>query len=121
MRILIIDDDQDVLHALARMLQQEEHEADCVDNAEDALEKLGGEPYDFLLIDYKMPEHDGAWFMERAHIPRGTTPLLMTAHVNRDTINRMFELGVKGYLIKPFDTEDLVRHFKFHGCRRRTA
>lgn len=43
----------------------------------------------------------------------------MTAHINRDVTNRMFQHGVKGYLIKPFDEDALLRRLSFHG--RKTA
>jgi len=114
MKILILDDDPNVLEALRVTLSMHEHEVDCVDNAEDAVELTAKNTYDFVLVDYKMPDKDGVWFMENAKLPSETKALLMTAYLNRDVINKMFSVGVSGYLLKPFDEEELLRHLEFH-------
>jgi len=113
MKILILDDDVHLLEALKRVLEMNGHEIDCSTNAREAVGILEEAAYDFILVDYKMPENDGIWFMEHAKIPRGTRVLLITAYVNRDVINRMFALGASGYLIKPFDEEELLRNLAF--------
>ncbi len=59
-----------------------------------------------------MPVRDGIWFMENAKLPRRTKVLLVTAHVYRKMINRMFRLGVTGYIIKPFDETGLLRQLE---------
>ena len=43
-----------------------------------------------------------------------TRVLLMTAYVNRDVINEMMRLGASGYLIKPFDADEIKMHLSFH-------
>jgi DNA-binding response OmpR family regulator len=53
-------------------------------------------------------------------LPRHTKALLVTAHVNRHIVNRMFECGVSGYIIKPFDEAELMRHLDFHAGRGRS-
>ena len=110
--ILIVDDDTGMLRALEAVLGSYGHEVTC---AETAQKGLDAEPnsFDFVLLDYKMPKHDGGWFMKKAKIGRGTRVLLITAYVNKDVIKRMFSLGVSGYLIKPFDSDDLIRHIEF--------
>ena len=112
MRILIVDDDDGMLKALQALLVASGHEVTCADTAENG---IAAEPssFDFVLLDYKMPKHDGSWFMQNAEIGRDTRVLLITAYVNKDVITRMFSLGVSGYLIKPFDADDLLRHIDF--------
>jgi AmiR/NasT family two-component response regulator len=51
--------------------------------------------------------------MEQVKLPKKTKVLLITAYVNRDVITRMFQLGASGYLIKPFDEDDLLHHIEF--------
>ena len=114
-KILILDDDSTVLEALSNMLAEHEYEVECCDNAKQAVEMVAGVVYDFILVDYKMPENDGIWFMKNAKLPRETKVLLITAYVNRHVIDKMFELGASGYLIKPFDEEYLIRNVEFHG------
>jgi DNA-binding response OmpR family regulator len=113
MKILILDDDENLLEALKRVLEMNEFEVDCFSKAPDAVRPVEQGDYDFVLVDYKMPENDGIWFMENTTIPKRTRVLLITAYVNRDVINRMFALGASGYLIKPFDEEELLRNLQF--------
>ena len=114
MKVLILDDDQDLLEALRRILVQYGYEVDCADNVPKALGMVKESNYDFVLVDYKMPGDDGVCFMKNADLPPGTKVILITAYVNRDVINRMFDLGASGYLIKPFDEADLLRHLSYH-------
>ena len=114
MRILILDDDWEMLEITAKVLAKASHEVDCSDNARQAVQMVTQKAYDFVLVDYKMPENDGIWFMKNANLPRATKTLLITAFVNRDIIKKMFALGASGYLIKPFDDEELLRHIHFY-------
>lgn len=113
MKILILDDDVNLLEALQRVLEMNGHEVQCSSDPTEALELVSKGDFDFALVDYRMPEKDGIWFMEHAQVPRQTRVLLITAYVNREVINRMFALGASGYLIKPFDEEELLRNLAF--------
>lgn len=114
MKILILDDDKELLKALKEMLSRHEHVIDCSDNAPAAVKVVEGGDYDFVLVDYKMPDNDGIWFMKNVKLPRKTKALLMTAYVNREIINKMFSLGACGYIIKPFEENELFRHLEFY-------
>ena len=83
-------------------------------DAKKAAEMIETGEYDFALVDYMMPIHDGVWFMKNAKIPKNTKVLLMTAHVDRQIIKEMLGLGARGYLIKPLEKEELEFHFSFH-------
>ncbi len=115
MKILLIDDDVNLLEALKEMLAERQHEIECSTSAKEAVEMVKNSDYDCILVDYRMPCDDGIWFMENADINQGTKVLLMTAYLNRKVINRMFALGAAGYIIKPFDEEELMTHLDFHG------
>ena len=114
MKILILDDDAELLSALERILVDHGHDVDCCDDAVKAVSMVAENAYKLLLVDYKMPEHDGIWFMKNVDLPQNTKVLLITAYVNREVINRMFELGASGYLIKPFDEDELMRHIDYY-------
>lgn len=114
MKVLLLDDDRDLLSALKDLMARYEHIVDCCDNAKEAVGKVTDGDYDFVLVDYKMPENDGIWFMRNVRLPRKTKALLMTAYVNRDVINKMFSLGACGYIIKPFDEEEILRHLSYY-------
>jgi len=113
MNVLVLDDDEDLNRALHEILSMRNLDVDCSTSASDAIEMLGGKHYDIILLDYVMPRHDGIWFMNHAKLPRSTKVLLMTGHLERKVINTMFDLGACGYIIKPFDEEELVRNLNF--------
>lgn len=113
MKIMVLDDDTALLDSLKNTLELQSHEVDCCNCAKKAVEMVDQHTYDVVLVDYKMPENDGFWFMKNAKITKKTKVLLITAYVNREIINKMFALGASGYLIKPFGENDLIRHISF--------
>ena len=114
MRVLVIDDNLSLANALRVMLAEHGHDVDVTDSPSEAVTMVDESLYDFILVDYKMPEHDGTWFMKNASIPNQTKALLITAFVNRDVIEEMFRLGACGYLVKPFEEAELLRHLEFY-------
>lgn len=119
MKILLVDDEENILKTLTKVLQELGHEAHSANSASDALNMIETGEFDFAFVDFNMPENNGIWFMKNAKIPRETKVLLMTAHVNRDVINEMFKLGARGYLIKPFSEEEIIHHLDYHSEKNR--
>ena len=66
MHLLVVDDDGRLLDEVASILSRNGHSVDCVDNAVQAQGMVNEGHYDFILVDYRMPEHDGIWFMNRS-------------------------------------------------------
>ena len=114
MKILLVDDEQALLAAIQRTLVHQGHEVEATNDPAQGVKMAESGDYDFALVDFMMPLHNGIWFMKNARLPKKTKVLLMTAHVDRDVINDMFKLGVRGYLIKPIDQDDLAHHLAFH-------
>ncbi len=113
MKVLVLDDDEDLVAALSQILTARHLDVDCSASASQAVEMVKANHYDLVLLDYALPRHDGIWFMSNAQIPRHTKVLLITGHIERNVINTMFHLGACGYLVKPFDEEDLIRNLNF--------
>jgi CheY-like chemotaxis protein len=114
MHILILDDQPEFRQVLASILERNGHVAVGVARAEDAIPLVESGAYDFVFVDYSMPEHDGLWFMSHVKRPRHTKALLVTAHANPEVIRTMFKNGACGYLIKPFEEDDVNRHLAFY-------
>jgi two-component system chemotaxis response regulator CheY len=114
MRILVLDDHKGFRQEVEAILARHGHDAHGVESADDAIPLAESGEYDFILVDFKMPVHDGLWFLKNVRLPMTTKALLVTAHVNKEIINKMFEMGAAGYIIKPFDEADLLRHLDFH-------
>jgi len=58
-KILVVDDDTIVQQFLAEILTKEGHEVEIIDNGDGAIEKLGNEDYDIILLDIKLPGKSG--------------------------------------------------------------
>ena len=79
-------------------------------NGQEALERLGEEPADIVLLDLNMPVMDGFEFAEKkAQDPAlaGVRVALVTTEGNPKRLARMTELGVEHCLRKPFEPEEL--------------
>ena len=117
MKVLVLDDHDGFREEVLAMLSRHHHEGIGVNNAPAAIPLAERGGFDFVLVDYSMPEHDGIWFLKNAKLPPQTRALLVTARVERPVINAMFQAGACGYIIKPFDEADLMRHMEFHTRR----
>jgi len=110
-RILVVDDEADLLDALSRGLRREGYAVDTADNGEEALAKASWTPYDLICLDLTMPGIDGLEVCERlrADPPDEVVPriLMLTA---RDTLEdriRGLDVGADDYLVKPFAFDEL--------------
>jgi DNA-binding NtrC family response regulator len=118
MKIMLIDDEKEILSSLRRTLELMGHEVDCFNEAPVAATAHDEGGYDFVFVDYLMPETNGIWFMKNIKKGPETRILLMTAFVNRDVISEMMRLGAAGYLIKPFDADEIKMHLSFHAHKK---
>lgn len=115
MRVLVIDDDTSLCEAVERILKKNGCDVICADSAptgKEALETNG--PFDFILLDYKMPEKDAIWFLKNTQVPSQTKILVITAFIDNQIIKQVFENGACGYIAKPFSENDILRHLTFH-------
>jgi len=88
------------------------NEVEEAENGAEAILKLMSAPFNFVLMDWYMPDINGAGVMQVLRDSRfgapGTTPvILMTGYPSKDNIARARQLGVNDVLAKPFTTEQL--------------
>ena len=107
-RLLIVDDDPELLAFLVGELQHEGHHCTSCDNGQDALVSLRKEHFDLVVLDWNLPNFDGIEICRRLRSSGDTTPVLMlTAHDDVDDRVRALDLGVDDYLTKPFELKEL--------------
>ncbi len=111
-RILVVDDDQDVLQIVCIVLKTLGHfEAEACGSAPAAVEAARRFQPDMILLDVMMPELDGPAVLKalREEPETEATPVVfMTAKVMPSEENRYASLGVSGIIAKPFNTRSLI-------------
>jgi two-component system, OmpR family, response regulator len=109
MRVLIVEDEEDLARALQRLLQEAGFTADLAHDGEDGLSLALDAAYDLLLLDLMLPRLQGPRVLAELrtrgrHIP----VLVLTA---RDAVAdrvRLLDAGADDYVIKPFEPAELV-------------
>lgn len=108
-RILIIEDDDEIAEFVARGLREEGYTAERAADAEDGWHALRSGEWDLVVLDWWLPGADGLSLLRRYRQSRGEVPVLfLTA---RDAVNdrvRGLDGGADDYLCKPFDFEELL-------------
>ncbi len=108
-KILVVDDEEIVLESCQAVLEEAGFEAVLVPSADKALQAMKHEDFTLLLIDVKMPEHDGMYLMEEVKKRRPGTPVIvMSGYYTADTINEAIRMGAATFIAKPFEPEELI-------------
>ncbi|MFZ5564629.1 MAG: sigma-54-dependent transcriptional regulator, partial [Thermodesulfobacteriota bacterium] len=108
--ILIIDDDEGLVHFLSRFFQRKGHAVTACLTGTEALKTLAENGFDLILLDYKMPDINGLDMLSEIRRVEVKTPvILMTAYGTTDLAIETMKRGAYDYLTKPFDRKDLSR------------
>jgi CheY-like chemotaxis protein len=108
-KILIVDDAGEVVVLCINMLQSLGYAVKGANRGQAALELVRNEPFDLMIIDYRMPEMNGFEVFEEARALRpDMTFMLLTGHGSSDVIEDAADLGFHAALLKPF-TRDRLR------------
>jgi len=111
-RILIVDDNRDLVGAISEMLQLNFHSAhvDAAHSAPEGLERAAAGQYDVVLCDYRMPGANGMSLLKELKALKPDLPvILITADTDETVGGRAFEKGAFGVLLKPLDCDEVVR------------
>ena len=115
-RILIVEDDEDMVRLATHWLEREGYEVEHAPNGETALETLKHEPLPALvLLDVMLPKIDGFELLRRIRTdPRTKTlPVVMVTSFSRDRdAARGRELGANDYIVKPLHELDFLKRLE---------
>jgi adenylate cyclase len=104
--ILVVDDNRLNRSLLARHLERRGHTVALADQGRQALDMIGEDRYDLVLLDVLMPEMDGYEVLQRIKGDpdwRNIPVIMISALEEMDSVVRCIELGAEDYLPKPFD------------------
>ena len=111
-RILVVDDDENICRLLKMYLANEGFQIFVAYDGAKALEYVEKEKIDRIILDVMMPVMDG-WDVCRAVRKISTVPIIMlTARDMLEDKLTGFEAGADDYMVKPFETKDLVARVK---------
>jgi len=111
MRVLLVDDEEDLASALAERLDMRGIEADWVTTGQEAFERAASKIYDLAVLDVKMPKMGGLEVKERlqALYPDMKFIFLTGYGSEKDFKQVSHQAGEACYLVKPIDIQVLVR------------
>jgi DNA-binding NtrC family response regulator len=109
-RILVIDDEPDVLESVATLIQHGvDADVETVTSAKAALGLMGKRSFDLVVTDFRMPGMDGCEFLaEASKIAPGTPRIMMSAYSDAALEARAWALGLCLFFAKPLLPESFI-------------
>jgi excisionase family DNA binding protein len=102
-RVLVVDDEASIRDLLSKTLALAEYDVDVAPDGRSALERMRLYPYDLLIADLKMPGMDGLTVIREAKRYKADLPvIIITGYSTESFAIEAVNLGVAGYLTKPF-------------------
>ena len=108
-RILLVDDEPNVLSALRRVFRQENYDVVTCGEPLAALALLKGEPFNLIISDYMMPGMDGGALLQKARlIDPQMIRIMLTGHADVNAVVGAVKNGaVYKFILKPWNDDDL--------------
>jgi len=109
MRILLVEDEESIRDTLRLNLELEGYEVVSTGNGKKALELIGGQHFDLIVLDVMLPDIDGFTIAEQMRLANNQTPILMLTakDLAQDRVMGL-KKGADDYLTKPFNLEELL-------------
>ena len=102
-RVLVVDDEASIRDLLAKTLALAEYDVDVAPDGRSALDRMRAYPYDLLIADLRMPGMDGLTVIREAKNLNADLPvIIITGFSTESSAIEAVNLGVAGYLTKPF-------------------
>lgn len=112
MRILVVDDNRDILDLVQRVLQTYGHEVVIARDGLEALQQeLTSQP-DLLVLDVNLPTLDGWEVCRRVKARRSVPIMLLTVRAENADIQRSIDAGADDHLPKPFDIAEFLERIR---------
>jgi two-component system chemotaxis response regulator CheY len=105
-QLLIVDDSETVRSVLAAAAREAGFAITQASNGQVALEMCASQPIQAVLSDVNMPVMDGEEFVRQLRASGSRIPVVMVTSVaEQDRVRAMIQLGINGYIVKPFKME----------------
>ncbi len=118
-RVLVVDDDPQILRAIRTSLQAREYELSTAGNGETALEALQRSPVDLVILDLGLPGIDGREVISRVRTWSEVPIIVLSVRESQAEKVGALDAGADDYLTKPFAMDELLARMR--AVRRRSA
>ena len=112
MKILIVDDEENIINVIKEYCEINNYQTDSATNGEDALKKLINNHYDLLILDIMMPVMDGFSMLKELPIEKRIPTIVLSARGEEYDKLIGFDLGIDDYVTKPFSPKELIARIK---------
>lgn len=114
MNILVCEDNKLTSRTLEAVLTREGYSVDSADDGSKAISLLKENKYNLVIVDIHLPFHSGLELIKflRSDLKRNTPVLIITAFSEPQFLRQAEELGINGYIVKPFDPADLLKNIR---------
>ena len=111
-KILVIEDDPEIIKLLRIHLEDQIYEVEIAENGETGLEKALAKDFDLILLDLTLPVMDGVDVCKNLRVHKNTPVIMLTAR--SEEIDRVLglEIGADDYITKPFSIRELLARIK---------
>lgn len=108
MRILLVEDSEDLGEAIEKRLRGAGHSLEWVRDGAEVVAATLGDPFDAVALDLSLPNRDGIALIAELRREKFAAPILViTARSEIDDKVSLLDLGADDYLVKPFDLREL--------------
>ena len=109
-RILVVDDEENMVHFLTKLLRAEGFEVEGVRTGEAALDRLRAGPFELVLTDLKLPDTDGIEILKAVReLHPETVVVLITAYGTIESAIEAMRAGAYDYVTKPFRASEILQ------------
>lgn len=108
MKILVVDDEPEILSIVGKWLSKRTHDVVATADAERALELVGSADFDLILLDLVMPRVSGLSLIPRIHQRKPKVPIVVLSVIEDTRVAVLAaQQGIEGYLTKPIEFDKL--------------
>jgi DNA-binding response OmpR family regulator len=112
MRVLVVDDNRDILDLVQRLLIADGYDAIIARDGREALQQEAAYKPDLLILDVNLPFVNGWDLCRRIKSRRAVPILLLTVRAEQIDIERSREAGADGHIAKPFEITEFLTQIK---------
>jgi DNA-binding NtrC family response regulator len=112
-RILIVDDDENIRKTMKAILEDEGYIVDWAANGKEAIKKTNEKTYNLALLDIRLPDMEGVDLLKllKDNVPR-TRKIMVTGYPSMQSAINALNKSADAYLVKPVDVEKLLNTVK---------